>query len=111
MNYRCTFNTPDGPASWISSIRVISHAQNLTEADITGRGSSFQVITGTHSGGRFLCVPNWGIGCGLSRLDDTFWNSERLAPFLNHNPIDLVTLIQGLSALSNIAKPQRGGVS
>ena len=102
MNYRCTLDTPDGSISWNGSVRIISHAPVFMEAEISGKGSSFHVITGSSSNGFFLCVPNWRIGCELSHLDDVFWNTERLSPFLN--PVDLTTLTQGLSILPDVEK-------
>ena len=75
MNYRCTLDTPDGSTSRNGSIRVISHAPVFTEAQISGRGLSFHVIMSSPSNGVFLRIPNRGIGCELSRLDDVFWDT------------------------------------
>jgi hypothetical protein len=48
----------------------------------------------------FLCIPNWQIGCELSALSDTFWNSEQLSHHLS--PIDTKTVITGLACLPKL---------
>lgn len=33
---------------------------------------------GKHAYGKYLCIPNWGIGTEMASLSDCFWNRERL---------------------------------
>ena len=58
------------------------------------------MIAGPQLNGYFLCIPNWEIGCELSRLSDIFWNSEQLSRHLNET--DTRTVAVGLSCLPEI---------
>lgn len=48
------------------------------EAVVTAEGYSFHILFGSHCSGKFLCIPNWHMGCELSYLDDVFWNHESI---------------------------------
>jgi hypothetical protein len=83
--------------SWPVNIRIFSKQGEYYEAGIEGRGSYFHVITGIHAGGRFLCIPNWDIGCELSDLTDTYWNAEKIGRRLK--AVDKATVICALKYL------------
>ena len=44
------------------------------EAVVTAEGYSFHILFGSQCNAKFLCIPNWHMGCELSYLDDVFWN-------------------------------------
>ena len=52
----------------------------------------------------FLCIPDWQVGCELSSLEDTFWNSEQLKPHLCTR--DIRTIVTGLAMLPKIPKEE-----
>ena len=60
--------------------RIIPHQLNRELCDITveARGFSFHLIFGNKVNGKFLCIPNWNVGCELSELRDRKWNTESL---------------------------------
>ena len=86
--------------SWSCKLKLIDLHPPFYEAIMEGRGSSFHVIVGPQAHGMFLCIPNWQIGCELSALSDTFWNSEQLSRHLN--PIDTKTVITSLACLPKL---------
>lgn len=53
-------------------------SQEPYEVNVEARGSSFHMIFGSQINGMFLCIPNWNIGCELSRLSDRDWNMNSL---------------------------------
>ena len=55
------------------------------EAEIEANGWMFHVIVGTHWGGNYICIPNWSIGSEIARLEDEFWNCERLREYAQMN--------------------------
>ena len=95
MNYSCDTMTDNGRLWWDCTVDLIDQHDSFYEALIEGKGSSFHVIAGPQINGRFLCIPNWQIGCELGQLDDVFWNSEQLIRHLNR--IDTRTVAVGLS--------------
>lgn len=64
-------------AAWEGTIYPLS-TESPYEANVCARGSSFHIILGEHSHGRFLCIPNWQIGVDIASPNDRFWNFERL---------------------------------
>ena len=73
--YQCS--DPDSnEKNWTGQIRPLNINRN--EFEVTARGSTFHLLVGKHAYGKYLCIPNWGIGTEISSLSDCFWNRERL---------------------------------
>lgn len=70
------------------------------ELHIHANGWSFHVIVGKHTGGNYICIPNWNVGSELASLTDSFWNRERL---LNYTSLDEQNSIIIATALSEIS--------
>lgn len=101
MEFNCKYVHEDGStASWKGEIRAAKKQGCLTEAQVTGRGSSFTIILGRYANGNFLCIPEIDVGCPLSDWSDAFWNLERLSPLMN--PVDATTVVYGIRALSEM---------
>ena len=97
MEYTCKLN---GSSPWTGKVWLIKQYENQLELDISGRGTQFHVIVGNHQYGKYLCIPNHGIGCELAALSDTFWNWEQLSRFLGD--VDACTVASGLYQLKGI---------
>ena len=67
---------------WKGSWLELNAGDEAKELLISGRGSLYTVILGKYTSGHFLCIPELGIGCPLSRLSDVFWNFERLCELI-----------------------------
>mgnify|MGYP003197466767 CR=1 FL=1 len=73
--YQCS--DPDSnEKNWTGHIRPLNINRN--EFEVTARGSTFHLLVGKHAYGKYLCIPNWGIGTEISSLSDCFWNRGRL---------------------------------
>ena len=48
---------------------------------VSGRSFCVVVIDGEYE--RVVSVPTVGISCGIARLDDIFWNCEKLTTIMN----------------------------
>ena len=82
-----------------SHIRPLSTCKN--EFKVTARGSTFHLLIGKHSYGKYLCIPNWKIGTEMSSLSDCFWNSERLEQdYPDLSKVDIISIVKALEALS-----------
>ena len=39
---------------------------------------TMNILFGSKTGGNFLCIPGWRMGCELSYLSDVFWNQNSI---------------------------------
>lgn len=96
--FNCKLKTKDGTEKWTGTItKVINHGSHY-QLRIESR-SGIDVIVGSSDSGNFACIPDWGAGCYLSTLKDTFWNQEELVKVLGL--IDGVTVARALSVISD----------
>ena len=82
--------------TWGGYISAFKNYGTHCEFKIQSR-SGIMVIFGRTSQGYFACMPDFGVGCHLSELNDVFWNTERLAAVLGI--VDGVTVAQALQHL------------
>ena len=75
MEYLCTLRHGSSREQWIGKLTLLQKRPGLYEAEISGRGTYFHVLTGRHKYGNYLCIPNHDIGCELSDFSDIFWNA------------------------------------
>lgn len=98
MTFQCSYRWEDGKETWPGTIaNIISYGSHY-EIQIQSR-SSIRVLLGKSSSGLFACMPDFGSGCHLSTLNDTFYNGERLVYALD-NAVDGTTVAYALKALS-----------
>jgi len=83
---------------WKGKIEQILQHDGVIEMDVTGKGSAMHVIIGEYKYGRYLCMPDWGIGSPLGELDDRFWNWEQLEKRIGK--VDALTLSEAIKTLS-----------
>lgn len=62
-----------------ASIRPINLSHEPYDVILNDGENSFHLIFGKQINGRFLCIPNWFIGCELASYDDVHWNEESLS--------------------------------
>lgn len=91
---------PETIQKWTGKIVLRSVSNDLTEVQLTARGSSFDLIIGEMQFGTFLCIPNWQVGVSLAPLSDVFRNREILQREGKLSLIDAVSVAYGLRALS-----------
>ena len=86
--------------NWTGHIRPLNINRNVFE--VTARGSTFHLMVGKHTYGRYLCIPNWGIGTEIASLSDCFWNRERLEQdYPELSKVDIISIVKALEALSS----------
>lgn len=62
----------------------------------------YESMVGKHTYGRYLCIPNWGIGTEIASLSDCFWNRERLEQdYPELSKVDIISIVKALEALSS----------
>lgn len=86
---------------WPGEAAVKNHSMCMAELLIYGRDSCINAEAGKYMGGQYICIPDIGAGCPLSRLSDIFWNRERLSAHMNG--ADAATVAHALHALSGYA--------
>ncbi|MBP3295971.1 MAG: hypothetical protein J6M27_05270 [Lachnospiraceae bacterium] len=93
-------------------IEILSGREPL-ELEVNANGWMFHVITGKHDhGGRYLCIPNWNIGSELAKLNDEFWNEERLLGYTALHPDNVRAVVKALAVTDRWMKDkesERGG--
>lgn len=68
--------------AWIRPINLLHEPY---DAILNDGENSFHLIFGKQINGRFLCIPNYFIGCELASYDDICWNTESLSEAAGHN--------------------------
>jgi len=96
FNSNATFQNGE-KAAWQGTNHLLSEEVPY-EAEVCARGSSFHIILGNHSYGKFLCVPNWEIGIDMAPPSDRFWNFERLLG-TGLSPVDASSIADALVQL------------
>lgn len=100
MDYICYHQTEKRKQQWTGHLNIYHISGEIFEVEITGRGSGFHAIVGSHRYGNFICIPCLEVGSGLASLSDVFWNLEQLSRQMNH--IDAVTVAYALSQLADL---------
>lgn len=62
-----------------ASIRPVNLLREPYDVFLNDGANCFHLIFGKQINGRFLCIPNWFIGCELSLYDDVQWNETSLS--------------------------------
>ena len=71
-----------------------------TDYEVTARGSCFHIIIGEHSSGKYLCIPNWGIGMDLAADGNRQWNLEQLVTkYPKIRSVDAVSIVDAVTAI------------
>lgn len=68
------------------------------EMDVFGKGSAMHIIIGEYEYGRYLCIPDWGVGSPLAGLDDDFWNRKQLERRIGR--VEAITVSEAIKTLS-----------
>lgn len=60
------------------------------------------MLVGKHAYGKYLCIPNWGIGTEIASLSDCFWNRERLEQnYPDLSKVDIISIVKVPEALNS----------
>lgn len=79
--FKCADSESSDKEPWEGTIENHIRHEGYHEFWIQSR-SSIMTIVGKTSRGNFACMPDYGVGCHLSRFNDLFWNTERLMQLL-----------------------------
>lgn len=101
LSFMCRMETESGVECWDAVIPRVRNYGSHYEIRIESR-SGIMVIFGKTSHGGFACLPDYAVGCHLSDLRDTFWNTEQLIPLLGE--VDGITVAQALCVLADELK-------
>lgn len=83
---------------WRGNVHCTKKEGKNIEIEISGKGSQMVAVVGEYTYGNYMCIPNWGIGCPLSSLDDRFWNREQLERYMPRP--DAITVSEALNIIS-----------
>jgi len=65
ITYTCfDFSNLNKSIKWEGVVTIINKV-NPYEFTVKARGSVFQVILGSYKHGKYICIPNYNIGCDL----------------------------------------------
>lgn len=100
IEFKCINSSDKRRKTWTGQINKINGIKENCEMEVTSRGSYFHVLVGSYSYGKYLCIPNWDVGCYLADYSDIFWNTERLSKIIN--TIDAITIATALKEAGQI---------
>lgn len=87
------------PPAWVGNICPLLPFDR-PDYEVTARGSSFHVIIGEHSSGKYLCIPNWGIAMDLAADGNRQWNLEQLVTkYPKIRSVDAVSIVDAVTAI------------
>jgi len=98
MIFRCERTIDSEREVWQGLIVRFNEHESFYELRIEAR-SGIMVLFGKSSRGYFACMPDFNCGCHLSKLKDTFWNTEKLTELLGE--VDGITVANALYALAD----------
>lgn len=98
MMFDCKMKDGNCTEKWQGRIKKLIDHGSHCEIFIESR-SSLLLLVGKSSRGGFACMPNFGVGCDLTNLQDKFWNTERLVSVLG--TVDGITAATALYHLRN----------
>lgn len=87
---------------WCCKIKNIEKIENIISFAVEGRGSSYRIFLIKFKELIWLDIPVMNISSELSRLDDIFWNSDKIGELLN-SIIDGITIATGIEYAYKIA--------
>ena len=94
------FKYQNGTSIKTGEIKIISPSFPI-EVEVEAEDWSFHVIVGKHTGGNYICIPNWSVGSELSGLGDTFWNKERLSNYTGLGELNSGIIAAALAELKH----------
>lgn len=74
------------------SLRILSD-NDPVEIEVQANGWTFHVLTGEHTYGRYICIPNWDIGTEFAGPDEMYWNNERLRSHTGLHPDNVAAVV------------------
>jgi len=98
MMFACQARFGRRTERWNGTIISLKKHGSHYEIRIDSR-SSITVIFGKTIQGGFACMPDFGAGCHLADLKDSFWNTEQLTKVLGK--VDGITVSTALCALAD----------
>jgi len=96
IEYECVQTSGKKTSRWTGTVKLRKNSPPY-EIEVSARGSYFHILFGDHAYGKYLCIPNWDVGCELADFSDTFWNTERLTRQLKK--VDAISVAQALAAV------------
>jgi hypothetical protein len=100
MYFNCSHTWEDGITdSWEGTIDSLINYGNYCEIFITSR-STLHLILGKYSNGIFVVSPYYGGTYLSNRLDDIFYNTERMIKVFD-NVVDGVTAAKAILVISS----------
>ena len=98
MTFDCVNETKKRKETWTGSITSMINYGSHFEIKIESR-SSIMVLLGKTTLGNFACMPDFGAGCHLAKLEDKFYSTEKLSNVIGK--IDGITVASALAAIAD----------
>jgi len=98
MIFECAYKTKGRTDIWIGTIKQLKNHGGYYEMVIESR-SRIHVLFGKTMIGGFACMPDYGAGCHLGKLNDVSWNKGELIHALGK--IDGITVATALNLLAD----------
>jgi hypothetical protein len=99
MEFRCSQTKKNKKIEyWKGTIKCLKEGKDLVEIYVESR-SSLHIVIGKTKYGNFVCIPNYDVGCYLSRFNDIFWNTEKLTSLIGE--VDGITVARAIEYIEH----------
>ena len=92
------FKWSDGKEKWTGTLEKMIEHKESQEVLISGRSTLIHGIIGESLLGKWICFPEREYACGLSSLEDVYWNEGKIAEGLGITAA--ITVTQYLKEIS-----------
>lgn len=99
IDYICSYDDLE----WDCSISNIVKDNHIIHCCVQGNGIQIDIAIHIEPNDTWFVVPLLDIGGGLAKLEDIFWNHDKLTRLMG-NEIDAYTVAKGLRILSETIK-------
>lgn len=87
------------PPVWVGKICPLLPF-DPADYEVSSHGSCFHMIIGEHSTGKYLCIPDWGIGIDLAKDGNRQRNLEQLLEkYPRIQSVDAVSIVDAVTAI------------
>ncbi len=99
MEFKCSQTRKSGKIEyWKGKVTDFKEGDELLEMYVESR-SYLHIIIGKTKNGNFVCIPNYDVGCYLSRFNDIFWNTEKLTSLIGE--VDGITVAAAIEYIEH----------
>jgi hypothetical protein len=100
VTFECNQNINNESKKWIGHIQTFTDQSNFYEIKVDSNGADIHIIFGNGKKENFICLPEYGVGCGVRSFEDTGRIFKKLEPLIGDMKASVVA--HALNKMSEI---------